>query len=59
MSYFLGALNMKYLFFNPLEIEYQLRLRAKDYSLLGQEIRNLYRFYYADEPFVKPMEKQC
>ncbi|CAK56915.1 unnamed protein product (macronuclear) [Paramecium tetraurelia] len=43
----------------PIEIEYKLRKLALQNTLAGQEVRNLYRFYFQDHEFIKEMTEKC
>ncbi|KAM3139270.1 hypothetical protein pb186bvf_008680 [Paramecium bursaria] len=43
----------------PIQMEYRLRKLAKENTITGQEIRNLYRFYFKDSSFVREMDQQC
>ncbi|CAD8098822.1 unnamed protein product [Paramecium primaurelia] len=43
----------------PIEIEYKLRKLALQNTLAGQEVRNLYRFYFKDHEFTKEMTEKC
>lgn len=57
--FLLSCAYLNFYIVQPLEMEYKLRKLATQNSLAGQEVRNLYRFYFKEHDFVKQYEIKC